>query len=95
MDVGLINKSTLNVVDEDLMRKVGSSPFVLVAEGLSQTNGLGVHFGSWLLSRGLTPKYAHIGTHLDGCGGLWQQMEHQGLDPEGILAAIEKLATSA
>ncbi len=95
MDVGLINKPTLNMVDEDLLRKVGSSPFVLVAEGLSRTNGLGVHYGSWLLSRGLTPKYAHIGTHLDGCGGLWQQMEHQGLDPEGILAAVEKLATSA
>lgn len=92
LDIGLVNKPTLNVVDEEMMQRVGSSKFVLVVEGLSRTTGLGERYGSWLLSRGLTPKYAHIGTYLDGCGGLWQQMVHQGLDPEGIKTAIEKLA---
>lgn len=92
LDVGLVNKPTLNVIDEEMIQRVGSSKFVLVAEGLSRTTGLGERYGSWLLSRGLAPKYAHIGTHLDGCGGLWEQMGHQGLDPEGIIASVRKLA---
>jgi transketolase C-terminal domain/subunit len=41
IDVGLINKSTLNVVDEDVMREIGSSGFVLVVESLNQKTGLG------------------------------------------------------
>lgn len=40
-DVGLINKSTLNVVDEDAMKMMGSSQFVLVAESMNQRTGLG------------------------------------------------------
>jgi len=92
LDVGLVNKPTLNVVDENMVRRVGSSPFVLVAEGLSRRTGLGSRYGTWLLERGLAPRYAHIGSHREGCGGLWQQMEHQGLGPDGILAAVEKLA---
>ena len=49
VDVGLVNKSTLNVVDEDAMRKYGSSPFVLVAESLNQKTGLGRRWalGCW------------------------------------------------
>lgn len=92
IDVGLVNKPTLNVVDEDMMQKIGRSPFVLVAEGLSVTTGLGSRFGSWLLERGLTPRFAHIGTHREGCGGLWEQMVYQGLDPEGIMTKVESLA---
>lgn len=92
LDVGLVNKSTLNVVDEDAIRKVGSTGFVLVAEGLSVQTGLGSRFGTWLLERGLTPRYAHVGTHREGCGGLGEQMPHQGLDPDSLLARIEKLA---
>lgn len=93
IDVGLVNKPTLNVVDEDMMRKIGQSGFVLVAEGLSVTTGLGSRFGSWLLERGLSPKFAHIGTHREGCGGLWEQMVYQGLDPAGIVAKVESLAS--
>lgn len=92
IDVGLVNKPTLNVVDEDMMQKIGTSGFVLVAEGLSVQTGLGSRFGSWLLERGLAPKFAHIGTHREGCGGLWEQMVYQGLDPDGIVAKVESLA---
>lgn len=36
LDVGLINKPTLNVVDEQTLRKIGTSPFVLVVESMNQ-----------------------------------------------------------
>jgi transketolase C-terminal domain/subunit len=41
LDVGLINKSTLNVVDEKVMKEIGSTEFVLVVESLNQKTGLG------------------------------------------------------
>ena len=40
LEVGLINKSTLNVVDEETTKKIGSSPFVLVVETLNQKTGV-------------------------------------------------------
>ncbi len=89
--VGLINKSTLNVYDEQIMATLVKAPWVLVAEGWNVKTGLGSRFGSELLKRGFSGKYNHIGTHQEGCGGLWQQMGYQGLDPAGITAAIKKL----
>ncbi|MBE9113636.1 transketolase [Nodosilinea sp. LEGE 07298] len=91
IDVGLINKATLNVVDEDTMAKVGKAPFVLVTEAFNRKTGLGSRFGSWLLERGYTPKFAHIGTHHEGSGGLWEQFIHQGIDPDGIMAKVKEL----
>lgn len=41
LDVGLINKSTLNVVDEKVLKEIGSTEFVLVVESLNQKTGLG------------------------------------------------------
>lgn len=90
VDVGLINKPTLNVIDEDMLAKIGKSPKVLVVEAFNRKTGLGSRMGSWLLERGYTPKYAHIGTHKEGCGGLWEQFPHQGLDPDGIMASFLK-----
>ncbi len=92
LDVGLINKPSLNMIDEAMLKKIGSSPFVLVAESLNRRTGLGSRFGSWLLERGLTPRFAGLGTHREGCGGLWEQYPHQGIDPEGIMARAMELA---
>jgi transketolase C-terminal domain/subunit len=89
--VGLINKSTLNIYDESMMKRLAAAPFVLVAEGYNVKTGLGSRFGSELLKRGFKGKYNNIGTHKEGSGGLWQQMGYQGLDPEGILKAIKTL----
>ncbi|MDB5324895.1 MAG: Transketolase central region, partial [Phycisphaerales bacterium] len=89
--VGLINKSTLNVYDEAMMKKLAAAPFVLVVEGYNVKTGLGSRFGSELLKRGFKGKYNNIGTHLEGCGGLWQQMGYQGLDSAGIAKAIQAL----
>jgi len=91
VNVGLINKPTLNVVDHDTMRRLAGSPFVLVAEGWNVKTGLGSRFGSYLLQAGFKGKYNHIGTHLEGSGGLWQQMGYQGLDSKGIQNAISAL----
>ncbi len=92
IDVGLIAKPTLNVVDEAMMAKAGNAPFVLVVEAFNRRTGLGSRFGSWLLERGLTPKFAYLGTHKEGCGGLWEQFPYQGIDPVGIMAQVKKLA---
>mmetsp|Transcript_18830 Transcript_18830/g.21030 ORF Transcript_18830/g.21030 Transcript_18830/m.21030 type:complete len:643 (-) Transcript_18830:27-1955(-) len=91
INVGLINKTTLNIVDEAMMKKVGAAPFVLVVESLSYKNGLGVRFGTWLLERGLSPKFARIGTHEEGCGGLWQQAYHQGYDSKSVVTKVKQL----
>ena len=91
IDVGLVNKSTLNIVDEDAIRKFGSTPFVLVVESLNQKTGLGSKLGTWLLERQLTPKYKYIGTTKEGCGGLGEQIFHQGLDPQSVVRAIRSL----
>ena len=91
VDVGLINKPTLNVPDEAMLAKIGASRFVLVAESLNRRTGLGSRFGTWLLQRGFTPKYDHVGTHREGCGGLWQHMGHQGIDSEQLQAKIREM----
>ena len=91
IDVGLINKSTLNVVDEEMIAKVGQSPFVLVVEAFNRRTGLGSRYGSWLLERGLTPKFAYLGTYKEGCGGLWEQYPYQGIDSEGIMTKVKAL----
>jgi len=91
INIGLINKPTLNVIDEETLAKIGKAPLVLVVESFNRKTGLGSRFGSWLLERGLTPKFAHIATHKEGCGGLWEQFPHQGIDPNGIIAKIKEL----
>ncbi len=91
IDIGLINKPTLNVIDEAMLTKIGASPLVLVVESFNQKTGLGSRFGTWLLERGLTPKFAHLGTHKEGCGGLWEQFPHQGIDPAGIMAKVKAM----
>ena len=40
INVGLINKPTLNVVDEDVIKKIGQTKFVLVVETLNQRTGV-------------------------------------------------------
>src|SRR4029077_4877113 len=89
--VGLINKSTLNVVDQDMMKTLAGVPFVLVTEGWNVKTGVGVAFGTDLLQAGFKGRYNHLGTNREGSGGLWQQMGYQGLDPDGIAKAIKAL----
>lgn len=91
--VGVINKSTLNVVDEDALKVWGTGKFLLVVESFNQRTGFGSKVGSWLLERGLSPgKFAHLGTTLEGSGGLWEHIPHQGLDPPGIIKKIKALS---
>ena len=91
IDVGVINKVTLNVVDEAAIAKVGNAPFVVVVEAFNRKTGLGSRYGSWLLERGFSPKYAYLGTHKEGSGGLWEQFPHQGIDPVGIINKVKEL----
>jgi transketolase len=88
--VGLINKATLNAVDEEIMERIGTSPFVMVIESLNSRTGLGVRFGTWLLERGFSPRYDYMGTTRPGNCGQEEQILHQGL---GADAVKEKLST--
>jgi transketolase len=91
ISVGLINKPTLNVIDADMLALTGNSPFVLVVESQSTKSGLGSRYGTWLLENGFTPRYAHLGTYREGCGGLGEQVMHQGCDPAAIKAKVAEL----
>jgi len=91
LDVGLINKPTLNVYDEECMQRLAKAPFVLVAEGFNVATGLGSRFGTELLKRGFRGAYNNIGTNREGSGGLAEQMGYQGVDSEGIQKAVRAL----
>jgi transketolase C-terminal domain/subunit len=89
LEVGLINKPTLNVVDEDVLEKVGKAPFALVVESQNSKTGLGSRYGTWLLERGYSPKYSLMGTAKIGHGGIAEQLPHQGLAIDDIKKKIE------
>jgi transketolase len=89
--IGLINKATLNIMDAQTLNMLTAAPFVLVAESFNVNTGLGIRFGTALLKAGFKGRYNHIGTHIEGSGGLWQQMGYQGLDPAGIYKAVKAL----
>ena len=95
MDVGVINKCCLNTVDEDVMKLIGSTPFVMVVEPFNRKQGLGVRFGTWLLERGLSPAYGYVGATKEGCGGLWEHAYHQGYDSVSVQTAVKALAQKA
>jgi len=82
--VGLVNKPTLNVVDEETLEEIGNAPFVLVVEGQNYKTGLGCRFGTWLLQRGFRPVYDHVGSTKQGNCGREEQVLHQGLDTKSI-----------
>jgi len=91
INVGLINKPTLNVVDHEVLSVAGKSPFVLVVESQSSKTGLGSRYGTWLLENGFTPKYGALGTSREGRGGLGEQVAYQGCDPVGIKKKLAEL----
>lgn len=89
--VGLINKPVLNVVDEEMIATVGSSPFVLVVETQNTKTGLGSRYGTWLLERGFSPQYGSMGTWKDGAGGLSEQIPYQGMAGADIREKVMSL----
>ena len=91
IQIGLINKPVLNVVDEQMTARLGASPMVLVVETQNSKTGLGIRFGTWLLERGYTPKYGYMGTWKDGAGGLSEQIPYQGLGTEAIQEKVKEL----
>ena len=91
IDIGLVNKPTLNVPDEDMLKKIGLSPFVFIVESQNSKTGLGIRFGTWLLERGYNPVYSHIGTVRAGNAGISEHMKHQGIDPDSIRKKIVSL----
>ncbi len=91
INVGLVNKPTLNVIDEEMVEKVGRSPFALVVESQNTKTGLGARYGTWLLERGFSPNYSLMGTSRLGHGGIAEQLPHQGLAVEDIKKKIRSM----
>lgn len=91
INIGLINKPVLNIVDEECLATIGSSPFVLVVETQNVKTGLGSRMGTQLLERGLTPKFGLMGTWKEGAGGLSEQIPYQGMANEDIIAKVKEL----
>lgn len=87
--VGLVNKPTLNVIDEDMMRVLAKAEFVLVVESQNIKSGLGARFGTWLLERGFKGRYSRMGTSKEGRGGLGEQIPYQELGPDHILDRVK------
>lgn len=94
INLGLINKPVLNVVDEAILAKVGASPMALVVETQNSKTGLGVRYGSWLLERGYAPKYGYMGTWKDGMGGLSEQIPYQGMGTDALRERVQQLLHS-
>jgi transketolase C-terminal domain/subunit/transketolase N-terminal domain/subunit len=86
--VGLINKPTLNVVDETMMEQLMGGGFVLAVETQNVNSGLGARFGTWLVERGFAARYARMGTSKEGHGGLGEQIPYQGLGTDDIRETI-------
>ena len=91
VEIGLVNKPVLNVVDEAMLATLGTSPMVLVVETQNVRTGLGSRFGSWLLERGYAPKFGFMGSWKDGQGGLGEQIPYQGLGTEAIRERVLQL----
>jgi len=91
ISVGLINKPTLNVPDEEMLARVGGSGFVLVVETQNVKTGLGMRYGSWLLQHGHAPRYAFMGSRREGHGGLGEQIPYQGIGIEDIIRQVREM----
>ncbi|MFC1647827.1 transketolase C-terminal domain-containing protein [Nanoarchaeota archaeon] len=91
INVGLINKTVLNKIDEAMMKKLAKAPFVLLVENQNIKTGLGVRFGTWLLQRGFKGKYDHLGVTKPGLGGANEQIPYQGLDSAHIHEKVEQM----
>merc|ERR1719271_1179280 len=91
INVGLINKPTLNICDDAMTKKAGSTGFVLVVEPFGKTTSLGLHYGYWLMKLGCATTYDHIGASKEGSGGLWEHAYHQGYDSQSIQTAVKTL----
>ena len=97
IDVGLINKSTLNILDEETTKKVGSTGFALVVEPLSSKTGVGSKYGYWLAKLNLPkmPVFDNIGINKGGEGGLWEHAYEQGYDSVSIQEKVKSLHEQA
>ncbi|MBI3032788.1 transketolase [Candidatus Woesearchaeota archaeon] len=91
ISMGLINKNTLNVIDEAMMKKLSNASFILVVESQNIKTGLGIRFGTWLLQQGFKGNYDHLGTHKLGAGGIYEHIPYQGLDSESVVKKVKEM----
>ena len=91
ISIGLINKTTLNMIDEGMLKRIGSAKAILTVETQNVKTGLGARMGTWLLERGFHPRFACMGTWKEGRGGLSEQIPYQGMSKDAICSQITAL----
>ena len=90
IDIGLVNKPTLNTIDETTLQKVGQSKLVVFVESQNEKSGFGNNYAKALLQHNLTPNFLHLAAIKPGKGGIWEQIPHQELDPSSIIKKIKE-----
>ena len=83
--IGLIAKPTLDVPDEDTLKRLGSAPVVLLVEALEGQLGLDDRLRAWLDEHGFRGSYDCIGPGMAGQG------VGETPDPARIHAALARL----
>jgi len=89
LNIGLVNTPTLTSIDEDMLKKVGSSPLVVFVESQNEKSGFGNRYAKALLEKRLVPKFLHLAAVRPGQGGIWEHIPHQNLDPKSIIKRIK------
>ena len=89
IEIGLINKPTLNTDDYSTIEEASRAPFVLVVENQNIKTGLGSKFET-LLSK-YSKFYDHMGVNKPGIGGLDEQISYQGLDRNSIEKKVRSM----
>jgi len=91
IDVGLINRPTLNVIDEKMLDFVGKSSFVVFVESQNKKSGFGNQYANALLEKDYSPKWAHMAAGRLGQGGIYEHIPYQGLAPKDVVKKVLEL----
>lgn len=91
IDIGLVNRPTLNVIDKTMLGKVGSSPLVVFVESQNVKTGFGNRYAAALLESGYHPTFRHLAITQTGAGGLYEHIPHQGLTPKNIKEIVKEV----
>lgn len=93
--VGVVSIPTLDQPSDDTLAKLRRAPWVVTVEDHWPHTGIGGWLSFLCMQRGITPRMSHLGpTELPFSGAANDVYAIMGLDPEGILAAVRRMAAT-